>query len=281
MKFGLALGGGGARGSAHIGVIMELERLGLRPDLVTGTSIGGLVGALVAAGLDSSEMDDVFRRMEFGRIYSLPGRKPALINNTKLKKLMEETIGRVTFDELQIPLAMVTTDLVSREEVILDSGDVVSAVLATTAFPVVLPPVEREGRTLIDGGVLNNTPFDVARAMGTKDGEDDFFVLAVDLANSAPYGTEVPFPPGSNFLIKLLTHAQREPIYQAVSTMADILTTQNVNDHMEETPPDLMLRPDMGTIGLFDFHRLEEGIEAGRQAAKAEESILRKLVTDV
>ena len=281
MKFGLALGGGGARGSAHIGVIMELERLGLRPDLITGTSIGGLVGALVAAGLDSSEMDDVFRQMEFGRIYSIPGRKPALINNTKLEKLMEKTIGRVTFEELQIPLAMVATDLISREEVILDSGDVVSAVLATTAFPVVLPPVEREGRTLIDGGVLNNTPFDVARAMGTREGEDDIYVLAVDLANSAPYGTEVPFPPGSNFFTRLLTRAQREPIYQAASTMADILTTQNVNDHMEETPPDLMLRPDMSTIGLFDFHRLEEGIEAGRQAAKAVESELRKLRTDL
>ena len=166
MKFGLALGGGGARGAAHIGILEKLEQLGLQPDLVTGTSIGGLVGALIAAGLNSAAITDVFREMRFGKIYSLPGRKPALTDHRRLENLLERAIGRPTFDQLQLPLAVMATDLVSRELLALDSGDVVSAVLATTAFPVILPPVLREGRTLIDGGVLNNTPFDVARQMG-------------------------------------------------------------------------------------------------------------------
>ncbi len=270
MKFGLALGGGGARGAAHIGVIIELERLGLKPDIVTGTSIGGLVGALVAAGLDSQQMTEAFREMDFGKLYALPGRKPALTNNTKLEKLLVKTIGRPDFEDLKIKLAVMATDLVTRKEVVLETGDVVSSVLATTAFPVVLPPVIRKGRTLIDGGTLNNTPFDVARARGAD------VVLAIDLANSAPYGTPVPDPKGANFLIRLLTRAQREPIYQAVSVMADILTWQNVRDRMEENPPDLLLRPEMGTIGLFDFHRLEDGIEAGRKAAKKVEAQLRQ-----
>jgi NTE family protein len=271
MKFGLALGGGGARGAAHIGVLIELEKLGLKPDIVTGTSIGGLVGALIATGLDSSQVIEVFRRMRFGKLYSPPWLKPALMNNNKLEKLLEKSIGRPSFAGLKIPLAVVTTNLVTREEVILEEGDVVKAVLATTAFPVVLPQVDWHGQILIDGGVLNNTPFNIAQERGAD------FVLAVDLANSAPFGTEIPFPTPNNFLTRLLTRAQREPLYQAVSTLADILTSQNVDNHLEESQPDIMLRPNMATIGLFDFHRLDEGIAFGREAAQAVEPQLREL----
>jgi NTE family protein len=270
MKFGLALGGGGARGAAHIGVLMELERHGLWPDLVTGTSIGGLVGALVAAGLNSGEVKEVFAQMNFGKLYSLPWQKPAIMDNRKLERLLENSIGRQTFADLKIPLAVMATVLEDRESVVLDEGDLVTAVLATTAFPVALPPVPWRGKTLIDGGVLNNTPFDVARERGAD------VVLAVDLANSAPYGTLVSAPRKANLLARLLSLAQSEPMYQAVSTLADILTFQNVAKRLEQNPPDLLLRPDVGTIGLFDFHLLEEGIEVGRQAARNEEETLAR-----
>jgi NTE family protein len=126
------------------------------------------------------------------------------------------------------------------------------------------------GKTLIDGGVLNNTPFDVVRDRGAD------IVLAVDLANSAPYGSAVTEPRKANILARLLSRAQSEPIYQAVSTLADILTYQNVAKRLEQNPPDLLLRPDVGTIGLFDFHLLDEGIEVGRQAALREEETLAR-----
>lgn len=270
MKFGLALGGGGARGAAHIGVLMELERHGLWPDIVTGTSIGGLVGALVAAGLRPTEIKEVFAGMRFGKLYSLPWQKPAVMDNRKLERHLVESIGRPSFSELKIPLAVMATVLEERKEVVLDEGDVVTAVLATTAFPVALPPVKWQGKTLIDGGVLNNTPFDVARERGAD------IVLAVDLANSAPYGSPVEAPRGGNLLARLLSRAQGEPIYQAVSTLADILTYQNVISRLELSPPDLLLRPEIGTIGLFDFHLLDEGIRVGRQAAQSEESTLKR-----
>lgn len=270
MRFGLALGGGGARGAAHIGVLMELERHGLWPDVVTGTSIGGLVGALVAAGLHSREIREVFADMRFGKMYSLPWQKPAVMDNRRLERLLVESIGRISFDELKIPLAVIATILEERKEVILDEGDVVTAVLATTAFPVALPPVKWQGKTLIDGGVLNNTPFDVARERGAD------IVLAVDLANSAPYGTPEQAPRGGNVLTRLLSRVQKDPMYQAVSTLADILTYQNVIARLEQNPPDLLLRPEIGTIGLFDFHLLDEGIEIGRQVAKSEEATLER-----
>jgi NTE family protein len=273
--FGLALGGGGARGAVHIGVFMELERLGLRPDIVTGTSIGGLVGALIACGLDSGEITRVFRQMRFGKMYALPWQKPALMDTTKLEKLLRDTIGHRTFADLEIPLAVVATDLVKRVEVVIDTGDVVSAVLATTAFPVIFAPIIRNDQTLIDGGVLNNTPFNVALERGAK------YVLAVDLANSAPYGTEVPFPPRNNILTRFLTRAQRDPMYQAVSTLADIMTAQNVKQQLNASKPDVFLQPDVGSIGLFDFHRLDEGIAVGRDAAQAAGKDLQGLAESV
>lgn len=275
MKLGLALGGGGARGAAHIGVLMELERLGIWPDMVSGTSIGGLVGSLVASGFKSDGLVQVFKKMRFGRLYSLPGRKPALIDNDRLEKLLEDSMGRVTYEQLKIPLSVVTTDLITREEHVIDSGDVVSSVLATTAFPVVLPPVPREGRTLIDGGVLNNTPFDVLQKKGAD------YVMAIDLSNSAPYGTQLVDQPGSNILVRILNRLQGGPLYQAVTTMADILTYQNVEEHLKESPPDLFMQPDVSTIGLFDFHYLEQGIEAGRAEAVKHMTELEQLAEKV
>jgi len=271
MTFGLALGGGGARGSAHIGVLIELERIGLQPDIITGTSIGGLVGALIAAGLNSEQTTEVFREMRFGKMYSLPWQKPALMDTRKLEQMLNQVIGGRTFADLDRRLAVVTTDLVNRRAVVVEDGDVVSAVLATTAFPVIFPPVKRNGLTLIDGGVLNNTPFDVAQSMGAD------LVLAVDLSNSADYGTPVPYPPRNNFLTRLLTRAQRDPVYQAVSTLADILTWQNVKENLEEAQPDVLLRPEIGTIGLFDFHRLDDGITVGQKAAQDAEEELKTL----
>jgi NTE family protein len=273
--FGLALGGGGARGSVHIGILIELEKQGLRPDIVTGTSIGGLVGALIATGLNSEEITEFFRHMRFGKMYAMPWQKPALMDTRRLKSQLLKTIGHRTFKDLEIPLALVTTDLVNRVETVIEDGDVVSAVLATTAFPVIFPPVERVGLTLIDGGVLNNTPFDVAMARGAQ------HVLAIDLSNSAPYGTKVPYPPRNNILTRFLTRAQRDPMYQATSTLADIMTAQNVNENLQEAQPDLFLRPDVGSIGLFDFHRLEEGIAAGQIAAYEARSELNELAESV
>lgn len=273
MKIGIALGGGGARGAAHIGVLMELERLGIRPQLLTGASIGGLVGALVAAGLSLAEARDFFKRLNLTQIYGLPGGAPALSGNTRLEEMLEETLGRITFAELEIPLAMIAVDLVSRKEVVLDEGDVVSAVLATMALPVLLPPVEREGLVLVDGGVLNNVPFDVARARGAT------HVIAVDLTNTAPYGTIEDPPPATKVgvVARALALTQRRPTWQVVSTVIDIITAHSFNARMAISRPDLLIRPHLGTMSIFDFHRWQEGIEAGKTAASQVEEELTKL----
>ena len=269
MRIGLALGGGGARGAAHIGVLMELERLGIRPDLVTGTSIGGLVGALYAAGTSCEAIADCFRRISISSMYSFAASAPSLTGVTKIEHLLESVMGRPTFAELKIPLSVVTTDLVARKEVILDDGDVMKAVLATIAIPILFPPVEREGMVLSDGGILNNTPFSIARARGAT------FVIAVDLSNTAPYGTPgTPAPPPTGVLAKALAMTQRRKTWQIMSVVADIITAQTLQKYLAISRPEVLLQPHMGSIGLFDFHRLDDGIEAGRTAVREMEEQL-------
>ncbi|MCP4415737.1 MAG: hypothetical protein GY805_03885 [Chloroflexi bacterium] len=269
MKVGLALGGGGARGAAHIGVLMELERLGIRPFLITGTSIGGMMGALFAAGLTTAEMTAFFQEFNIGKFYTLPGSAPALTKSSKIEQFLEETLGRPTFADLNLPLAVVTTDLVTRKEVILDEGDVITAVLATIALPLLFPPVKMGKLVLADGGILNNTPFSIARARGAT------YVIAVDLSNTAPYGTVgEPTPPPTGVVAKALALTQRRRTWQILSTVTDIITAQTLNKHLAVSRPELLLQPDMGSIGLFDFHRMQDGIEAGRTAVcEAEEQL--------
>ena len=272
MKIGLALGGGGARGAAHIGVLTELERLGVQPNLITGTSIGGLVGALVAAGLQPKDVTAFFQKISLSQMYGLPGSAPGFSSTSKIEKLLVDTIGRITFADLQIPLAVVTTDLVSRKAVILDEGDVVTAVLSTIAIPIIFPPVERDGMVLVDGGLLNNLPFDIARARGAT------FVIAVDLSNTAPYGTpSEPGPPASGIIERALALTQRQHTWQVLSTVTDIITMQSFNSRMAVSQPDILLRPDMSTIGIFDFHRLDEGIKVGQTAVQATEQQIQEL----
>ncbi len=269
MKVGLALGGGGARGAAHIGVIMELERLGIRPNLITGTSIGGFVGAMYASGLTCDDLIDCFKHINIGSMYSFAGGSPSLTGIQKIEQLLESYIGRPTFAELDIPLAVVTSDLVARKEVILDEGDVITAVLATIAIPILFPPVEMDGMVLTDGGILNNTPFNIARARGAT------YVIAVDLSNTAPFGTpDKPAPTPTGVLGKALALTQRRKTWQIMSVVADIITAQTLQKHLAISRPEILLRPHMGSIGLFDFHRLDEGIEAGRTAVREVEDQL-------
>jgi NTE family protein len=202
-------------------------------------------------------------------MYSFAGGSSSLTGITKIEQLLESYIGRPTFAELGIPLAVVTSDLVARKEVILDEGDVITAVLATIAIPILFPPVEVDGMVLTDGGILNNTPFNIAQARGAT------YVIAVDLTNTAPFGTpDKPAPTPTGVLGRALALTQRRKTWQIMSVVADIITAQTLQKHLAISRPDVLLRPHMGSIGLFDFHRLDEAIEAGRTAVREAEKQL-------
>ena len=249
---------------------MELERLKVQPDLITGTSIGGMLGALLAFGLSLTEIRTFFMQLSVSSLFQLTTSTPSVTGNRKIEKQLEVTLnGRPAFADLQTPLAIVTTDFVRRKEVVLDEGDVITAVLATIAIPLVFPPVERDGHILVDGGVLNNTPFDVARARGAT------FVIAVDLSNTAPYGTPIPADKEAKKMMdRMVLRTQQRKTWQILSTLTDIITTQSFNARLAISRPDVLLQPNLGTIGLFDFHRMDEGIAVGQTAVREAEAQL-------
>lgn len=269
-RIGFALGGGGGRGSAHIGALLELERLAIRPDLIIGTSIGGMLGALYAAGVDANGLGEFFHQLQVDKLYALPGSSVSLAHNNKLEKLLEETIGRLHFNDLSIPLAVTATDLRRRKLVVLDEGDLISAVLATTALPIVLPPVLRDGLVLADGGLLNNVPFDVAYARGAT------HVIAIDLSNASPYGGADETPPVSRFARYWQT-TRLFGTWQVLNAIVDIVTMQSLQTRLALTEPDVLLQPFIDTIGILDFHRWEEGILAGKTAVQEIEETLTTL----
>jgi len=275
LKLGLALGGGGARGAAHIGALLELAEMGIKPDLITGTSAGGLLGGLLAAGMLPEEMVVMVEALSVSKVYGLPSDGRSLSTNQKLAALIEEQIGRPTFADLEIPLAVIAVNLKTHQEVVLDEGDLIDALLATAAFPVLFPPVVINGQPLIDGGLVNNVPFDVARARGAAG------VIAISLDNSTSYGEYEEDVHAVGIWERVMVHGRRQPLWQIVTAVSDIITRRSTLARQAISPPDIMLRPFIGETGLFDFGTVEQGVAAGRQAVQESaaeiEALIRRL----
>ncbi len=303
MKLGLSLGGGGARGSATIGVLMELELMGIRPDLITGTSVGAIIGAMLSAGLTPTQMADSIRSVQPIALYALPQDGRSITSNERVEAMLVKRFvdhfgedhfegrahQRPTFDDLDIPLAVVATDLVTHQEIVIDSGDLVRALVASASVPVLFPPVPYADRMLVDGGMVNNLPVDVARSRGA------LFTIGVDLSYAAPYtddfeqieseehkrlfNLEWAELISGKIFDRALYNAARQPLWRVVTSLMDIVTTQNSRLNSLYNPPDVLIRPYMGEIGLLDFHMADKGIEAGRKAVHRAAPDIERLLT--
>ncbi len=165
-KVGLALGGGAARGLAHVGVINVLEREGVPIDCIAGSSAGSLVGAAYAAGVRGERLVDLALRARWRRLARPIVPVRGLVSFEPMESYLERTIGDLCFEHLQIPFAAIATDLLTGRPVVLREGRVARAVRASSSVPGIVSPAEIDGRLLIDGGVSNNLPISVARALG-------------------------------------------------------------------------------------------------------------------
>lgn len=239
---GLALSGGGARGLAHIGVLEVFLEAGLDFQVVAGTSMGAIVGALFAAGRTPGEMLAMARKTPWLSLLGLSPRE-GLFSRRKLRDFLAEHLPP-RFEDLKRPLAVTAVDVITGRLVFLTQGDLPSAVLASAAYPGLLAPVEREGRLLFDGGVLDNLPVDAARFLGALE------VYAVDVTPERGV-EEAPK--------NLLALARR-----AVDLMQLHLTSVRLTLYA----PEVYVRPALPGVGLEDFRRLEEIVEAGRRAAR-------------
>lgn len=180
-RVGLALGGGGMRGMAHVGVLHVLEREGIPIDCVAGTSVGSLVGAGYATGLGPQELLELARSVRWRDIARLAWPRRGIVSFEKMERWLVDHLGDLTFADLRVPYAAVTADLAAGELVALQEGRLAPAVRASCSVPGVVIPVEIEGRFLSDGGVLNNLPISVVRELGAD------VVIAVGLG--VPPGT--------------------------------------------------------------------------------------------
>ena len=278
-KIGLVLAGGGAKGAAHVGVIKVLEELGVPIDYIAGTSMGAIVGGLYASGLSSDELATAIISIDWNDIFDdKPPRAnrdfrrklddegflvryklgfkdgsfqfPRGVNNgQKLELVLRDYSKKAfrinNFDKLPIPFRAVATDIETGETVILGSGDLAKAMRASMAVPGVFPPVENNGRLLVDGGLADNVPIDVARKMGAD-------ILIV-----------VGFPE------QLKKRGELNNAVSIVVQSLDLLISQNSRIQLKTLrPQDVYIEPALGDIGAISFDRAAEAIPIGEQAAR-------------
>ena len=250
-RIGLALGGGAARGFAHIGVIQVLEENGLRPDLVVGTSAGSLVAALYAAGRNGAELGLLADSMDESAVtdWAFPGR--GLIRGEALAKYVRDHTGGRNIEQMRMPLGIVATDLDSGEAILFQRGDPGVAVRASSAVPAVFQPVRIGLREYVDGGLVSPVPVRFARQMGAD------LVIAVDIS-AAPEGSA--------------TGDAMRMLLQTFSIMG-----RSIN-HFELRDADVVLRPKLAGVSGTDFGARKRSIQAGRDAALAQLPGLRERI---
>ena len=244
MKLGFALGSGGSRGVAHIGFLQAMEEIGVKPDFISGSSMGSVVGACYAAGMSVEEMKNAVFELKALDILDLSGnalRNQALFKSKKMRAQLDLYLGEKTFEDLKIPFSCVAVDLISGSPVTFTEGSVVDAVLASSSMPTVCRPVEQDGMLLVDGGVLCRVPVRQVKDLGAD------AVVAVDVLGKV------------------------RPVEKVPNVISLIMRTYDVMDAAKTATQkrsarkycDLWLEPDMGDISQYRIRFDQSVYDAG------------------
>lgn len=263
--FSIALGGGAARGIAHIPVLEALDELGVTPTMIAGTSMGSIIGACYASGISGQDIRAFAVDLLSSRMTTLrrlfPGNplswtsifandnSAALAPEALMSAVLPESVP-VTFEELNIPMRIVTVDFYAEDQFVIDAGPLHKAIGASSSLPVFLSPVEWDDRVLIDGGFVNPTPFDILD-------DQPGYIVAVDVTGNGNRATGEP--PGA--LDTWIGSSQ-------------IALHSLVNERLKRIQPDLLVRPEVSDIASMDFHRVEEILAI---AEPAKEQVKRDL----
>ena len=252
-RIGLALGGGAARGWAHIGVIRALRQQGIEPSIIAGTSVGAIVAAMFCNGrLDAFEtwVRSLKRRDVLSYIDVNLGHG-GFIQGHRLMAQLDRTLGAVDFADLQRPLGVVATNLYSGQERWLRRGDLASAVRASMALPGLFTPVYRDSEWLADGGLVNPVPISLCLAMGADR------VIAVNLSDGL-MGRRIPAQPAD---------ASAPPgVFDVIATAVNVMQDRITRSRMAGDPPDLLIAPQLAHIDLLELHRADDAIAEGEAA---------------
>jgi NTE family protein len=273
LKIGLVLSGGGAKGMAHIGALCVLEVARISIDLLVGTSAGAIIGALYAAGKSSDDIERLMRRLNVRQWFAFDRTGMGMFSTDGIRRIISAEIGKDTrIQDLPRAFACVAVDLDSRQEVIFDSGPVADAVCASAAFPGIFAPVQIAGRFLVDGGVLNPVPFDVARRMGANR------VIAIDLGAPEPFSTPNTTR-RSELLLRFLSAAARQKTFFVIGRSVGIMTQKMREEKLAQSPPDLIVYPAVQEIGLLDLDLVDFCLAAGEAAARDALPQIEKIIT--
>ena len=288
-KLGLALGGGVARGWAHLGIVRALQRYGFVPDIIAGSSIGSLVGGAYLAG-QLETLEDWACGLNKVRIISYLDfrmRSGGMIGGRALTEAMEKHMGGLKIEDLRSPFAAVATDLLTGHEVWLQSGNLVEAIRTSFSLPGIFEPMRVNGQWLVDGALVNPVPISVCRAMGAqmtigvnlnadligkarRPGTDFQSAAGFDLLEALDEGT--PTAGGSRLGGVARRLFKRQPskpsIFGVMVSTLNIALDRITRSRLAGEPPDVHITPRLGHIGLLEFDRAEEMIAEGEAAVE-------------
>lgn len=253
-KLGLALGSGGARGIAHIGFLKALEEEGIKPDFITGSSMGAIVGGAYAAGASIDALKDEVWNLKPLNLVSLNGRRGGVSGTKKVREILLKHCGDITFAELKIPFHCFAVDMISQELIEFDSGSLIDAMIASATLPVVFHPYHKGDMRLIDGGILERVPVEQVKKMGAD------IVVGVDVLGQRQCSKECPN------VIKVLTET------------IDIFDNYRTRQRREECKDiiDFWLEPDLGDMSQYDVTMIRFAYEKGYELGKQNVDALRK-----
>ena len=285
-RIGLALGSGSSRGWAHIGAIRALEERGVKPDLICGTSIGALVGAVYASG-QLDQLEDWVTKLAWTQVVRLMDLtwRGGLIRGQRLFNLFRVTFQDRDIAELPIPFGAVATELSSGREIWLRRGRLLDVVRASISAPGLFTPVVHEGAVLVDGGLVNPVPVSMCRALGAE------IVIAVDLSwgKLGAYrnmGREIvpATPPQPSWLGRLLggrakgAEASIPSIFEVFNTALDIVEQRVARSRLAGEPADILITPLLPNFGTMEYHRAKEAIAEGRAAVERMAPLIEQIL---
>ncbi|HKJ70023.1 MAG TPA: patatin-like phospholipase family protein [bacterium] len=282
MKVGVALGSGGARGLAHIGVLRALDDLEIPIHCLSGSSMGAVVGAAYASSRSVEKIETLVRSFSWRSLIKLflpTISREGLVGGDKIIEMLEENLGVTRFSELHLPLALETTDLRTGDLWTLSEGDLITAIRASISIPLVFTPVRMDGKILVDGGLVSPVPVKAARELGAD------FVIGVNvLPRNRSWLSEANlkkhFDPGESSRSRVLsrlfaqqrsekTHKERRDadlgFMMILTQTVGISIAKLANFQLQVEQPDLLLEPDTAEINIYDFHRGNEIIDKAYQ----------------
>ncbi|MCW8966491.1 MAG: patatin-like phospholipase family protein, partial [Candidatus Pacearchaeota archaeon] len=254
-KLGLVLGGGGAKGYAHIGVLKFLEENNIKPNYVVGTSIGAIVGALYCLGYSAKQIEQTAKEIKFRQLFDITLPKKGLIKGEKIERYLRHLFENKKIEDLQKPFFAVAVDINEFQEIIFNKGDLTKAVRASISIPGIFHPVKNKNRILVDGGVLNNLPIDVLKKKTEK-------IITVDLERH-----KIKPPVYEKAFAQNDVDKETKLINVLLNTYRMTIATQ-LKHFSPESKDILILAPNLEKIALKDFQKIDEGIKQGYECAK-------------